>query len=198
MLIRALHNESAADANRASPAVVPLRGTARELRDRGPSPVDEPAAFYRRYAAYVARIVIRLHAVDEDLDDLVHDVFVSAFAQADKLRDLGAARGWLATITVRTVRRKLHKARLRRMLWLAEEVPLQVEAPGASPEQLMQLQEVYRSLEQLPVNDALAWKLRYVEGQRLQEVADHLGCSLATAKRWIARASAHLEVNLGG
>ena len=185
-------------AKSAEPKLLHLRGAEPRQRasDPGPSPVDEPAAFYRRYAPYVARIVIRLHAVDDELEDLVHDVFASAFSQADKLRELGAARGWLATITVRTVRRRLHKSRLRRVLRLEGELPVQIEAPDASPEQVMLLHEIYRLLEQLPVNDALAWKLRYIEGERLQAVADHLGCSLATAKRRIARAGAHLEVNL--
>lgn len=162
----------------------------------GPSPVDEPAQFYRRYSPYVARIVIRLHAVDDELEDLVHDVFATAFRQADKLRDLRAVRGWLATITVRTVRRRQQKHRLRRMVGLDEHLPVQLEAPGASPEQRMRVQEIYRCLEQLPVNDALAWKLRHVEGEALKQVAATLECSLATAKRRIARASAHLEVNL--
>jgi DNA-directed RNA polymerase specialized sigma24 family protein len=39
----------------------------------------------------------------------------------------------------------------------------------------------------------LAWSLRHLEGERLEDVAERCGCSLATAKRWIATAQARLE-----
>jgi RNA polymerase sigma-70 factor (ECF subfamily) len=38
----------------------------------------------------------------------------------------------------------------------------------------------------------VAWLLRHVEGERLQDVALACGCSLATAKRRIASAQAAL------
>ena len=44
-----------------------------------------------------------------------------------------------------------------------------------------------------PADDRIAWTLRYVERHRLESVAEHVGCSLATAKRLIARAQAFLE-----
>lgn len=163
-----------------------------------PSPVDAPAEFFRRYSPYVARIVMRLHAVDQELEDLVHEVFVVAFRQADKLRDVEAARGWLATITVRTVRRRQRQRKLRRWIGLESEVPLQLADRGATPEDCMQLSEIYQLLDRIAVADALAWKLRHVAGEPLDEVARQCECSLATVKRRIARASAFLEVNCGG
>lgn len=163
-----------------------------------PSPVDAPAEFFRRYSPYVARIVLRLHSVDDDLEDLVHDVFVVAFRQADKLRDIEAARGWLATITVRTVRRRMQQRRVRRWIGLESEAPLQIADRGASAEDRMQLAEIHHLLEQVAIEDALAWKLRYIGGERLEEVARQCECSLATVKRRIARASAALEVGSRG
>lgn len=166
-----------------------------------PSPVDAPAEFFRRYSPYVARIVMRLHAVDQELEDLVHEVFVVAFRQADKLREVEAARGWLATITVRTVRRRQRQRKLRRWIGLESEAPLQLAELAdhrASPDDCLQLAEIYQLLDRVAVEDALAWKLRYVGGEQLDEVARQCECSLATAKRRIARASAFLEVNFGG
>jgi RNA polymerase sigma-70 factor, ECF subfamily len=39
----------------------------------------------------------------------------------------------------------------------------------------------------------VAWSLRHIEGERLDEVAALCECSLATAKRRIAAASVRLE-----
>jgi RNA polymerase sigma factor (sigma-70 family) len=51
------------------------------------------------------------------------------------------------------------------------------------------LARFYALLEQLGVNDRTAFVLRYMEGLKLEEIAERMGVSLATAKRWIGRAS---------
>ena len=50
------------------------------------------------------------------------------------------------------------------------------------------LAAVYRVLDRLPVNQRLAWTLRYVEGEQLERVAELCNCSLATVKRRIKSA----------
>jgi RNA polymerase sigma-70 factor (ECF subfamily) len=46
------------------------------------------------------------------------------------------------------------------------------------------------------VEHRVAWTLRYVEGEKLERVAEHCGCSLATAKRRIAAAHAKIQSEL--
>ena len=55
------------------------------------------------------------------------------------------------------------------------------------------LEALYAALAALPVDERLAWTLRHVEGSTLEEVAVGCGCSLATAKRRIARVSRTLR-----
>lgn len=174
--------------------LVLLQGGA-PARGGDPLPTD-PEAFYRRYASYVARIGLRILGRDHEVDDLVQDVFISAYRAQDHLRDPGAARGWLATITVRAARRRLQKRKLRAFVGLDESPALELSDPGAPPEAREMLREVYRVLAELPVNHRLAWSLRYIEGFKLGEVAEACECSLATAKRRIAAAQAHIEVCL--
>lgn len=64
---------------------------------------------------------------------------------------------------------------------------------GLSPEDGTFMSEVYRILDGIPACERLAWSLRHVEGERLEDVAEHRGCSLATAKRWIASAAARIQ-----
>jgi RNA polymerase sigma-70 factor (ECF subfamily) len=45
----------------------------------------------------------------------------------------------------------------------------------------------------VPPRDRIAWTLRYIEGQQLEEVAGICGCSLATAKRRISAAQERIE-----
>ena len=69
------------------------------------------------------------------------------------------------------------------------------KCPGCS--QMVFVKEYEENLSVCPVCDhhgrigpkeRFAWVLRHVEGYQLEEVADACECSLATAKRWIAKA----------
>ena len=68
-----------------------------------------------------------------------------------------------------------------------------VRRQSASPEERVLLSRVYTVLDELPAKERVAWTLRYLEGERLEDVAKLCGCSLATAKRWIARAHSAIE-----
>ena len=149
---------------------------------------------FRRYSPYVAAIAMRLLGRDEEIDDVVQDVFLAAFLGLGALADPNATKGWLATVTVRTVRRRLRARRLRGLLRLETTPEYEdVAAPGASPEERALLACVYRVLDGVPANHRIAWTLRHVEGESLEKVAEMCGCSLATAKRWITSTHATVE-----
>jgi DNA-directed RNA polymerase specialized sigma24 family protein len=89
---------------------------------------------YRWYCRYVAAVILRLDGRPSELDDLVQDVFVEAAAGIARLREPGAIKGWLATIAVRTVRRRLRMRRAWRFLGLerdAGEVVLVIAVCGS-------------------------------------------------------------------
>ena len=62
----------------------------------------------------------------------------------------------------------------------------------ANQENALLITRAYQVLDQLPVDQKIAWTLRHVEGDSLESVAERCGCSLATAKRRIAAAQAAL------
>ncbi len=143
---------------------------------------------FSRYSGYVAGLASRLlGSGDSDLDDVVQDVFWLASRRIGKIRDLVQARGWLATVTTRVVRRKLLRRRFR-ALFHATSDSADVPARGASAEEHAMLTRLYEVLEGLPTDQRLAWSLRYLEGEPLDAVAAACGCSLATAKRRVAAA----------
>jgi len=153
---------------------------------------------YRRYCRYVAAVVLRLDGRQIEVDDIVQDVFVEAARGVARLRDPDAIKGWLATITVRIVRARLRTRRLRRFLGLdAHPDYAGLVDPSASPLDKLLLRAVYRVLDELPVDDRLAFTLHHIEGEKLEAVARLCGCSCATAKRRIARAQRALEERLG-
>ncbi|HEX2679025.1 MAG TPA: RNA polymerase sigma factor [Polyangiales bacterium] len=173
-----------------------------QLRLVEDSPAEAPerlgeAQLFKRFAPYVARIGLRLLGRESDVDDLIQEVFFAAFKQREQLRDPGAAKNWLATIAVRTARRQLRRRRLRQFVGLDAGVPsLELRDPGMSPEKRALLARIYEMLDAMPVDQRLAWTLRYVEGEKLEQVAEKCGCSLATAKRRISAAHAALQAEM--
>ena len=60
------------------------------------------------------------------------------------------------------------------------------------------MNEVYRALDAISAPERVAWTLRHVEGESLEEVALLCDCSLATAKRRIASAHEKIKRRLEG
>jgi RNA polymerase sigma-70 factor (ECF subfamily) len=153
---------------------------------------------FERYHRYVAGIAVRLMGRDDsDVDDVVQDVFLLASRRMSRLTDMTSAKGWLAVVTTRTVRRKLVRRRFRRFFHVDSPAAPDVPAPGASPEEHAVLRRVYDVLETLPVDQQLAWSLRHLEGEQLESVANACGCSLATAKRRVEAASVSIRKVIG-
>lgn len=167
------------------------------LVDSRPEPVsaeprsaDAPAsvdALFRMYARYVGTIGVRILGRQDEVDDLVQDVFLDAHRGLRTLREPEAIKGWLATLTVRKARRRLRARRVRDFFGLGHDVDYELLAgPEASPAERAQVAELYRLLDRASAEERLAWSLRYLSGEPLERVAELCECSLATAKRRIA------------
>jgi RNA polymerase sigma-70 factor (ECF subfamily) len=157
------------------------------------------AALYEQYATYVATVASRILGRAAEVDDAVQEVFASAVRGLKRREDPREIRAWLAKVTVRRCFRQL---RFRRVWALVDLTPdpsyEKLADPGAGPEEKQLVIEVYRALDRLPARERVAWTLRHVEGEGLEEIAAMCGCSLATAKRRIASAHGKLCRQLRG
>src|SRR5690606_9092410 len=153
------------------------------------------------HAAFSLSLAVRLHGNTVEVEDVVHDAFIKAYSRLGELRDPAAFRGWLGAIVVRLVRTRLRRRRLLGVLGLASGTdPVDLDAiasPEAGPETRAELAQIYALLQTMPGAERIAWTLRYVERHRLEAVAELTGCSLATAKRRIARAQRFLSEHFG-
>lgn len=150
---------------------------------------------YRRHAEFAFNLAVRIQGSAVDVEDVVHDAFLKARERLEDLRDEAAFRPWLGSIVVRLVRSRLRRRKLLTTLGLTSPEPVEIDSVAsadADPEARALLAQVYALLQTLAADDRIAWTLRYVERHRLETVAVMMDCSLATAKRRIARAQRFL------
>ncbi len=134
---------------------------------------------------------------------LVHEAWLSlvdnpARSWQNRAHFFGAAANAMRRILIARARRKATQRRGAG----AEHLELDgIEVPGAMPdEQLLQLDEVLEKFAALEPRQAELVKLRFFVGLTIEEAAEIMGISLATAKRWwaYARAWLFLEMKQGG
>ena len=172
---------------------ISLLGPGRERVSSVEEAVDIERLF-REHAAYLARIGLRLLGRHDEVDDLIQDVFLDALRGVRRLREPGAARGWLAVLTVRKASAQLRRRRLWLRLGLgrAEDYE-EVADHRASPRERAILASLYRALDRLPVDERVAWSLRHLEGERLEAIAELCYCSISTVKRRIDSAARQMR-----
>jgi RNA polymerase sigma-70 factor (ECF subfamily) len=155
---------------------------------------------YKRHVDYVSGMSARLLRSIDASQDVTQDAFVMAFERLSTLRDPAAFRGWLAAIAVSFVRRRLRKQRLLRALGLDgshDDAALdRLAREDTVAETRSELAALDLVLQTLPANHRIAWMLRHVEGDALDDVAAACDCSLATAKRWISAADERVRAHL--
>jgi RNA polymerase sigma-70 factor (ECF subfamily) len=147
------------------------------------------AVFYDQHAAHVQRTLQSVMGADSDIPDLLQEIFIRAIDRISELEELDRVRSWLTTIAIFTAR--AHIRRRTRRKWLFLFSPAQIRPSQSNPppsEARAALRETYQLLDRLPVNERLAFVLRFVHGMTLPDGAGACQVSLATFKRRLSRA----------
>lgn len=147
-----------------------------------------------RYSGLV-RAMLRRSVGSDEVDDAVQEVFIRLFPALPQLRQAASLRSFLIGITLRVAGTGLRRRRCREWLQLTPTGELSELATAVSDdvEAHEALVRFYGILDKLGQKPRLVFVLRYVEGMDLTEVAAALEISLATAKRYLARAAARVS-----
>lgn len=156
---------------------------------------DEAAfeVLYVRFARFVHGIGLT-HGVGANADDLVQDVFLTAYRRLPSLRDPAAFPGWLGAIA-RT--RALDQARLgmRRAEAPLDEAPVSGTSPVA--EAMADARQVLDLIRALPEAYRETLVLRLVEGMSGPEIAAATGLAADSVRVNLHRGMRLLRDRLG-
>ena len=146
-------------------------------------------AFYRRYGDFVYTILLRTIGHDDELDDLLHEVFVRIFKGLSRTGEIERLRSWIAAVAVNTARDALKSRKRRQWLHFVSPSELPESHPDPSIDTTAEaVRTVYALLDELSVEHRIVFTLRYMHEMGLREVAEASGISVATAKRRLSRA----------
>lgn len=141
-----------------------------------------------RYQRPVYGIVSRMVHSREDVDDVVQEVFVSAYTALDRFRGDAKFSTWLYTIAVNKTLNRIKKLGHQRTVSMDDpETGLQLvlkEDKTPLPEDLLQDREkvdaVRKAIDSLPSKQRIVVVLHYFEQYSCEEIAAILKCSVGT------------------
>jgi RNA polymerase sigma-70 factor (ECF subfamily) len=171
--------------------------------------LDEFASFMRAHQNLVFSTAARIVANDAQAEDIAQEVFIKAYENFDALRTSETAGGWL-----RTVARNLslnHAMRYRRRWRFFSEMgsandeddsDFEASLPGddspsSDVSDVQRSKLIEEALQSLPEKQRLPLVLFHFEEMSYEEIAQHLGVSLAKVKVDIHRARAALARSIG-
>lgn len=150
------------------------------------------AELFQRYAPQLERLITHVLGYDSELADVLQETFASALRSLSGLKDPNALRPWLFRIATSTAKKMLRTRTRRRWLrYFTDDDDEARHEPRFEPpdaDALQAAREVYLILDRLPVDERLAFALRYINGLELMAVAAACDVSLATVKRRLQRA----------
>lgn len=143
---------------------------------------------YEHHVADVDRWVRRLVGPREDVEDLVHEVFLVAVRRRGSFRGDASVKTWLFRIAHRVVRGRRRRERVRRWLFARHGETLQVErsntvTPLEELERYEKTAHLYAALDRLPDDYRTALILYEIEGLSGEQVAELVGVQLGTV--WV-------------
>jgi len=166
--------------------------------------LDDFACFMRAHQNLVFTTAVRIVANDAQAEDIAQEVFIKAYENFDSLRASETAGAWLRTVA-RNLSLNYATRYRRRWRFFSEvhdrnedddldfEATLEgVESPSSDAAQFRQSEVIEEALRALPEKQRLPLVLFHFEDMSYEEIAQHLGVSLAKVKVDIHRARAAL------
>lgn len=147
---------------------------------------------WKRFAPMVYRILRRTFGSVSDVEDLQQDIFLAFFRKVPGLRDPKALEAFVGAITARMIKYEFRRRKHSFVFsWGAhtdpggeQDVPDETTVDIPARQALSAFGEV---LDQLNAKDNMLFRMRFIDGLNLPQIAEAVGISVSTTKRQLAR-----------
>ena len=164
----------------------------RKMRAKDPAALEALMDCYIPYVSAVVWNILRFSMQPEDAEEVVSDVFLTAWNQAEDLQS-GKVKAWLAAVA-----RNKAKSRLRSIVTVIPlEDDLLVLPEQENPEsELTRTEErflVNWAVNDLPEQDKEIFLRHYYHAQTVREIAEEMDLNESTIKTKLRRGRAKLK-----
>jgi len=119
-----------------------------------------------------------------DAEDLASDTILICYRNFDKLKDEKLFKGYVFKVARNIYRRKKRREIFRKY---HEEIANEIPSAEASPDLALDVEILYKALEQLPVKQREAVVLFEISGFSMNEIKEIQGSTLSAVKSRIKR-----------
>jgi len=157
---------------------------------------DERAleAIYHRFKTPIFNLARRYTGSPTAAEDVLQDVFVTAFTRIGDVREAAKFPGWLFRVAVNTSLAHVRSGSARGHAHVAiQDVEGMLAAPGDAAAQTAARRPLEKAIDVLPPRLKTVFLLHDVEGFKHEEIADMLGCSVGTSKSNLFKARMKLR-----
>jgi RNA polymerase sigma-70 factor (ECF subfamily) len=150
---------------------------------------------FDEFHGLVHGLLVKCLGPNAEILDLVSEVFLTFFENAQRIRDPNAVRSYLVSITMNKARRQIRTRRRRAFFQGLTGTTAEIEhRPGPDdPKAKAALIHLDRILGELGADARAAFVLHSLEGMEITEIANVIGVSLSTAKRRVKQANEHVR-----
>lgn len=164
----------------------------RKLRTGDPEGLEELMNRYIPYVSAVAWNILRGAMATEDAEEVVSDVFLAAWNQAEDLKP-GFVKAWLGAVARNKAKNKLRQ--MGRELPLEEdflEIPDEF-TPADAAERAEEQRLVRKAVNHLPEPDREIFLRHYYYAETVQEIAERMRLNESTIKTKLRRGRMRLK-----
>lgn len=155
--------------------------------------VDAYEELVRRYQGPMYRLALRMLASTGDAEDVVQEVFLTAWRRLGQLQEDAAFVGWLYRATTNRCLNVLRARKPQADVDLDQTLAARPETqPDRAAEVDAQLRALTRALQTITPEQRVCWLLREGHGRSYDEIARIVGVSTTAVRGRIARARAQL------
>lgn len=151
---------------------------------------------YSTYIRYLTAVCSRYIPNDEDVRDLLQDIFIKAFSAVGSFeyRGAGSLKGWLTKLTVNEALKYLQRNRRFEFVNIsADDHDIADDEPDIDA---IPSSEIFRLIRDLPDGYRTIFNLSVIENRSHKEIAGLLGIKESTSASQLHRAKALLAAKI--
>ena len=154
------------------------------------------AVLVRRYTPMMRAYARQILPGTADIDDVLQDVFLTAWQRLPELEDLARVKPWLMRITGRKSVDRIRAGRPQVNIDDIEPRAPERAAPARIVEARMGTAALSSALRELPDGQRACWVLREIGEYSYDEIAEELELPLSTVRGLLARARKFLLIRM--